>query len=148
MSRQLSVSEERARHAERILASAECLYSDAQVKSALGVMALDIDNRARLYGETLVVIAIMNGGLVCCGQLLPALSAAVELDYVHATRYRNNRPGPDVEWLRAPRIDLTDRRVLLVDDILDGGVTLEAVIDECRALGARSVESGLERMRR
>jgi len=34
---------------------------------------------------------------------------------------------------------LKDRAVLIVDDILDGGLTLSAIVDYCRAQGARSV---------
>ena len=63
----------------------------------------------------------------------------VEFDYVHATRYRGATSGSELHWLREPAVDLTDRTVLLVDDILDEGHTLKAVRDDCMRRGARRV---------
>jgi hypoxanthine phosphoribosyltransferase len=65
------------------------------------------------------------------------------VDYVHATRYRGGIVGHDLEWRTKPHITLKDRTVLVVDDILDGGVTLQGIIDYCKEEGAKEVFSAV-----
>jgi hypoxanthine phosphoribosyltransferase len=57
----------------------------------------------------------------------------VQFDYLHATRYRGETTGGDLVWKHKPATSLFGRRVLLVDDILDEGYTLQGVRTWCRA---------------
>jgi hypoxanthine phosphoribosyltransferase len=43
---------------------------------------------------------------------------------VHASRYQNNIAGTELSWQAQPKLDLTGRTVVLLDDILDEGITL------------------------
>jgi hypoxanthine phosphoribosyltransferase len=61
------------------------------------------------------------------------------MDYIHATRYRGATRGGDLHWLVEPRKNLKDRTILIVDDIMDGGLTLAAIIDYCKQAKARAV---------
>ena len=63
----------------------------------------------------------------------------MQIDYLHATRYRNNTQGSELEWHRLPALSLHGRDVLILDDILDEGATLAAVVAHCRAQGAARV---------
>ena len=63
----------------------------------------------------------------------------VELDYVQANRYQNSLDGGDLIWTKLPSIDISQKNVLLVDDILDEGLTLFGVARKCIALGATNV---------
>jgi hypoxanthine phosphoribosyltransferase len=58
---------------------------------------------------------------------------------VHASRYQNNTAGTELSWQAQPKLDLTGRTVLLLDDILDEGITLLAIKERCLALGAKTV---------
>jgi hypoxanthine phosphoribosyltransferase len=71
--------------------------------------------------------------------LATQIRADLEFDYVHATRFRGTTEGGELQWIKRPAIALTDRIVLLVDDILDEGHTLKAIRDWCLAQGARRV---------
>jgi len=113
------------------------LHDGEAVEAALRRLAVAIS--ADLAERHPVVLCVMLGGLIPCGRLLPMLDFPLDLDYLHATRYRGDTAGGVLHWLARPRCPLTDRDVLIVDDILDEGRTLEAIIAECRALGARSV---------
>ena len=77
-----------------------------------------------------MIICVMIGGLVPLGNLLHRLDFPLEVDYVHATRYRGDITGGDIHWKVRPSTNLAGRTVLVVDDILDGGITLAAIIDE------------------
>lgn len=85
----------------------------------------------------------MIGGMVPLGNLLVRLDFPLEVDYVHATRYKGEITGGDIEWKVKPSTDLRGRTVLIVDDILDGGATLAAIIDEINAMGAQKVYSAV-----
>jgi hypoxanthine phosphoribosyltransferase len=85
----------------------------------------------------------MIGGLVPMGNLLPRLDFPLEVDYVHATRYRGDIKGGELHWKVKPSLDLANRTVLVVDDILDGGVTLAAIIEEVKKMGAAEVYSAV-----
>jgi len=70
---------------------------------------------------------------------LTKLVFPLEVDYVHATRYGHETTGAHLNWTAKPRLDLQGRTVLLLDDILDEGVTLAAIADYCRQQGAARV---------
>ncbi|RTZ77809.1 MAG: hypoxanthine-guanine phosphoribosyltransferase, partial [Gammaproteobacteria bacterium] len=96
-----------------------------------------------LEGERAVFLTVMNGALMFAGQLALAIRTDLEFDYVHATRYRGQTTGDELHWLREPIAAMQDRTVLLVDDILDEGHTLEAILEHCRQAGAREVLSAV-----
>jgi hypoxanthine phosphoribosyltransferase len=86
-----------------------------------------------------VFLTVMHGGLIFAGQLAPRLGFDCDFDYIHATRYRGEISGSQLIWLAEPRISLEGRTVLLVDDILDEGITLKALRDWCLDQGAATV---------
>lgn len=120
---------------------AERLYGAAEVEAALDGMADAITER--LGRSNPVVLCVMLGGLVPAGRLVTRLDFPLSLDYVHATRYRGGTKGKELEWIAWPRTPLEGRTVLVVDDILDEGVTLAAILQRCREAGAASVHSAV-----
>lgn len=128
-------------HIRQVMAEADCLYNDAEVDAAIGRVAQAIN--ADLVERNPVVFCVMNGGLIFSGKLLPKLDFPLELSYLHATRYRNETTGGELFWKAKPEISFIDRDVLIVDDILDEGHTLSAIIDFCRHAGAREVHTAV-----
>ena len=123
--------------AHKVFREADCLVSEAEVISAIGRLATEIT--ARLKDANPVVLCIMNGGLIFTGRLLPQLVFPLQVDYVHATRYGHEINGTNLNWTVRPQFDLKGRTILLVDDILDEGVTLAAIAEYCRQQGAAEV---------
>lgn len=118
-----------------------CLYTTEEVEAALDTMALKIHEQ--LHDQNPVIICVMIGGLVLLGNLLPRLDFPLEVDYVHATRYRGELSGGEIHWKVKPATNLNGRTVLIVDDILDGGITLAAILEEVKAMGAQQVYSAV-----
>ena len=119
------------------LAQADCLATQTEVDACLDRMASNITKK--LGDQMPLILCVMRGGIVTCGSLLPKLTFPLQVDYVHASRYRDKERGGQLEWSVKPQFDLKDRVVLLVDDILDEGHTLAAVREHCQAEGARNV---------
>ncbi len=120
-----------------LLVQAECLHSSDTVDAAVARLAHEVT--ALLADSCPVLICVMSGGLYFSGQLLARLNFPLHLDYVHASRYQNNTASHSLTWQAMPKLDLTGRTVLLLDDILDEGITLSAIKDHCLALGAKAV---------
>lgn len=122
---------------KQVMAEADCLVDEAQVYAAIHRMADEITEQ--LQDTNPLLLCVMNGGLILTGQLLPLLKFPVQAEYLHATRYRQETTGGILEWKLRPEIDMTGRKVIIVDDILDEGTTLCAIADYCKAHGAEDV---------
>ena len=126
---------------ERALVEADCLADDATVEAALDRMAADIT--VRLADANPLVYAVMNGGLIFAGRILPRLPFPLEVAYLHATRYGHAIQGTLLDWRVRPTQDLRGRTVLVLDDILDEGHTLKAIIEHLKDEGAAEVLSAV-----
>ena len=125
----------------QVYSRSSCIYTKEDIDKALDAMAEKITEK--LADKNPVIICVMIGGLIPVGNLLLRLNFPLEIDYVHATRYRGATSGGEIQWKARPKIDLRDRVVLVVDDILDGGVTLQAIVNEFSAIGAKEVYSAV-----
>lgn len=120
-----------------VYARADRIYSKHDIEAAYDRMAAQIT--ARLSDSNPLVLCVMVGGLIPAGQLLPRLDFPLQIDYLHATRYQGKTQGGQLHWIVRPTYSLQDRVVLLIDDILDEGVTLKALCEACAEAGAREV---------
>ncbi len=130
-----------AEQAQDALNTAELLYSANEVEQAITDMAESITNELQ-YLEPLL-LPVMIGGMVLAGKLITQLNFPLHIDYIHATRYRGKTSGSKLDWLKKPGQSLQDKTVLLIDDILDEGITLAAIIDDCYEAGAHKVFSAV-----
>lgn len=127
--------------ANNVKAEADLLHSRADLEQAIKRMAAEISEQ--LAERVPVVITLLKGGLVLSGQLLPQLDFPLQVDYVHATRYRDKTQGGSVHWIARPSMPIKNRVVLLLDDIFDEGHTLAAIHDYCLATGAAEVQTAV-----
>jgi len=128
---------ELVQESEQILADSELLYSRDEVETAIDNLALAITRKLQYRNP--VVLCPMLGAVVTVGQLLPRLDFPLQLEYIHATRYGSKTSGGSLRWIIKPGTAITDRTVLIVDDILDEGLTLESIIEVCTEIGAREI---------
>lgn len=134
----MSVSPQQA---QQVYDEADCLFDRASVEAALQRMAVEITSE--LQGKNPLVLSVMSGALIPAGILLSHLDFPLHIDYIHASRYRGETSGGELHWRVKPRYELQDRVVLIIDDILDEGLTLQAIIEDCRQLGAAEVYSAV-----
>jgi hypoxanthine phosphoribosyltransferase len=123
--------------AGKVLAESDLLVSESDVVAAIARIAVEIT--AELKESNPVLVCCMNGGLAFAGQLLTKLVFPLQIDYVHATRYGHEINGVALDWKVRPQIDLHGRTVVLLDDILDEGVTLAAIAEYCLQQGAAKI---------
>ncbi|SJM90603.1 hypoxanthine-guanine phosphoribosyltransferase [Crenothrix polyspora] len=126
---------------QHIQETAQLLHTERQVEAALDTMARQIN--IALADKNPLVLCVMNGGIVVAGKLLPRLTMSLTLDAINASRYQNKTVGQTIAWVVKPSTTLKDRTVLIVDDILDAGITLKAIYDYCFEQGATAVYSAV-----
>ncbi len=107
------------------LQQAELLYTTEQVQTALHQVARQIN--ATMADSHPLILSVMGGAVVFTGQLLPLLTFPLDFDYVHVSRYGDARKGGAMHWKVEPRENVRGRVVLVLDDILDEGNTMEAL---------------------
>jgi hypoxanthine phosphoribosyltransferase len=121
----------------QVWSRAQCLYTQSEVEAALDRMAESISER--LTDSNPILMCVMHGGLIVSGKLAARLPFVLQLDYLHATRYRERTHGTDLQWRSRPTMSLDNRVVLLVDDILDEGETLHQIRNYCLQQGSKEV---------
>ncbi len=122
----------------QVFEEADCLYPASAVEGAIVKMAEQMS--ADLKDSNPIMFPIMTGGLIFSGKLLTSLVFPMEVDYIHATRYRGQTTGGDLHWKVAPSESVKGRTVVLLDDILDEGGTLAAIKEYCEKEGAKEVK--------
>ena len=122
---------------KQVWQEADCLWSEQQVERAIDGIAQQIESD--LSDANPLLLTVMNGGLVFTSKLMMRLQIPLELDYIHVTRYGFDLTGNELQWKVTPQMNLEDRTILIVDDILDEGQTLQSIMQACKAQGAKKV---------
>jgi len=125
------------KEALRLLQEADLLCDAECVRDEVTRMAREITEAMR--EEFPIVLSVMGGAAVFTGQLLPQLAFPLEFGAIEVTRYNNDIQGRDIAWRLAPRDNVRGRTVLVVDDILDEGITLAAIRAKLLEMGAARV---------
>ncbi|MDH5229770.1 MAG: hypoxanthine-guanine phosphoribosyltransferase [Gammaproteobacteria bacterium] len=130
-----------AKYAQAVLDRADLIFNQTEIEQALDRMAKQIETD--FASTNPLVLCLMTGGLVATSELLLRLGFVLELDYIHATRYGHDTQGTDLKWIAKPRKSLKGRNVLVIDDILDEGQTLAAILQYCHQQEVASVKSAV-----
>lgn len=127
--------------AQKILDEADLLCPAEDVAQAVRRVAAEVSSR--LAAANPLVLAVMGGAVVFTGQLLPQLIFPLDFDYLHVSRYGDVTRGGKLAWIVEPRSAVAGRVVLVVDDILDEGVTMAEIVRRLLAQGASQVLSAV-----
>jgi hypoxanthine phosphoribosyltransferase len=127
--------------AQAVHGRAKQLYTRERVEQAIDIMAEQITEV--LQDRNPLLLTVMQGGVVLTGGLLTRLTFPLQIDYLHVTRYHSKTTGSMLEWIVRPLAVLKNRVVLIVDDILDGGITLAEIVKTVRQAGAEKVYSAV-----
>ena len=127
---------------QQILQQSLLIHSEQAVNQAIANMAvrLNQDYAPNALKAPPIILCVMGGGVYFTGQLLPKLQFPLELDYVQATRYHGDTAGENLHWVVLPKDNIRERNVLILDDILDEGITLQSIVEQCKIRGAKQVK--------
>lgn len=126
---------------------AQVLYDEQQIAQRVAQLGEQItrDYASRLqHGESLVVMCTLRGAAIFTADLIRNIGLPVETEYISASSYGNTAESSgvvDVE--EALPCDIGGRHVLVVEDMIDSGLTLQVLLDCLRAQSPASLEAAV-----
>lgn len=117
---------------------AQVLIPRMQIARRVRSMAEEIE---REFAQSdLVIVSLLNGTVMFLADLVRHLSVPLRLDFIGVSSYRLNTESGEVVFTKELRLDVRGRDVLLVDDILDTGKTINRVLEKLHASGPRRIK--------
>lgn len=119
---------------------ASVLVSEADIRKRIRKLGKEI---SALYGdEEITIVSLINGAILFTADLLREITNPVRLDCVRISSYRNaTTSSGNPQLLSSLTLDISNRHVLLIDDILDTGKTLSVVVAMIHKFNPASVRT-------
>lgn len=115
------------------------VVSESEIAAKLDEMAERI--RADYAGKDLLLVGVLKGAVMVMADLARRLPTNVQMDWMAVSSYGSGTKSSGVvRILKDLDADLTGRHVLVVEDIIDTGITLHWLLGNLRSRGAASVE--------
>ena len=115
------------------------LLEEAAIASRIVELAAEID--ADYAGKRLLLVGVLKGAVMVMADLARALSTPVEMDWMAVSSYGSGTKSSGVvRILKDLDRDITGLHVLVVEDILDSGLTLSWLLRNLKSRGPASVE--------
>ena len=115
------------------------LLTEEQIGARLDEMAAQIDKD--YAGKDLLLVGVLKGAVMVMADLSRRLHTAATMDWMAVSSYGSGTKSSGVvRILKDLDTDLTDRHVLIVEDIVDSGLTLSWLLSNLRSRGPASVE--------
>jgi hypoxanthine phosphoribosyltransferase len=115
------------------------LISDRQIARRVRSLAAEIESD--FHDRELVVVSLLNGTVMFLPDLIRHLNLPLRLDFVGVSSYGAGTESGELVITKELRLDVAGRDVLLVDDILDTGRTLDRVCEKLSALQPRRIRT-------
>jgi hypoxanthine phosphoribosyltransferase len=117
----------------------QTLFTEEQIVSRLQEMAREIEKDYE--GEDILLVGVLKGAVMVMADLARSLDRHVEMDWMAVSSYGSGTKSSGVvRILKDLDTDLQGRHVLIVEDIIDTGLTLSWLITNLRSRGPASVE--------
>jgi hypoxanthine phosphoribosyltransferase len=114
------------------------LITDEQIARRVKTLAREIERDFR--GRDMAVVSLLNGTVMFLADLLRQLNLPLRLDFIGVSSYGPGTESGELAFTKELRLDVRGRDVLLVDDILDTGKTLNRVLPKIRAFKPRRIK--------
>ena len=115
------------------------LVTEEQIKSRVSEMAKQIDSH--YTGKDLLLVGVLKGAVMFMADISRALDSRVQMDWMAVSSYGSGTTSSGVvRILKDLDSDVLGKDVLIVEDIVDSGLTLSWLVSNLEARGASSVE--------
>ena len=115
------------------------LITEAQLARRVKILAREIGRD--FHGREMVVVSLLSGTVMFLADLIRHLNLPLRLDFIGVSSYGLGTDSGELVFTKELRIDVRNRDVLLVDDILDTGKTMSRVLPKLRALKPRHLKT-------
>lgn len=117
----------------------EILYSVEQIKDRIHEIGRQITEEHR--GRDLVLVGVLKGSCVFLADLMRQIDLELTIDFMAVSSYKDGTVSTgDVEILKDLSNPIRDKDVIVVEDIVDTGLTLSRLLEILSSRGARSIK--------
>ena len=117
----------------------EVLVTPEQIQARVGEMAKDIDTR--YAGKDVLLVGVLKGAVMFMADVSRAIQIPVQMDWMAVSSYGSGTVSSGVvRILKDLDADVLGRHVIIIEDIIDSGLTLSWLVANLEARGAASVE--------
>lgn len=115
------------------------LVTGEEIDARIKEMAAELD--AKYAGKELLLVGVLKGAVMVMADLSRAMQIPVTMDWMAVSSYGSGTQSSGVvRILKDLDADVLGRHVLIVEDIIDSGLTLSWLVSNLKARGAASVE--------
>ena len=115
------------------------IVTEEQIHARVKEMAAEVD--AKYAGKDVLLVGVLKGAVMFMADLSRAMQIPVQMDWMAVSSYGSGTQSSGVvRILKDLDADVLGRHVIIVEDIIDSGLTLSWLISNLRARGAASVE--------
>lgn len=114
------------------------LISQEEIENKVSELASEINSKYK--GEELVVIGILKGAFIVVSDLAKQLNLDVTFDFMSIKSYYGSESTGQVKIVKDLEYDITDKNVLIVEDIYDTGLTLSNLKKLLESRNPKSIE--------
>jgi len=123
---------------QAILSRSQLIYSHEEIVSAIDLLAGKLNRQFK--NKKALILPVLTGAIPFVGMLLPRLSFTIEVNYFHVSRYQNNVGTNQIRITHQPSPEsVLNQEVLVVDDILDVGITLKLINEQLMTMKPKSI---------
>lgn len=116
------------------------LLGAEQIQRRVADLAREIE-REYPEADEIHLVGVLKGGFVFMSDLVRSMSSRVTLDFIAVSSYQGTRSTGEVRLMKDVDASLSGRHVIIVEDIVDTGLTLTYLQDILRARAPRSLRS-------
>lgn len=116
------------------------LISQQQINDRVAEMAREISSE--FTGSDLIALCVLKGAMFFCADLVRQMTMDVALDFIQISSYGNQKYSSGVVTiLKEPQLDMRGKNVLIVEDIIDSGLSIREVTNYIESRGAAKVKT-------
>ncbi len=112
----------------------------SQEQIALAVKSLAKRIYADIEGKNPLFVILLNGAFVFASDLLREIDMPVEIDFMRVKSYSGTQSTGKINLIQDIQTDITNRLVILIEDIVDTGTTMNYLLQELRARNPRNIK--------
>lgn len=113
------------------------VISNQEIQKRVDEIAKNLSEKFK--DEVPILIGILNGSFIFLADLIRALDIDCEMDFIKLASYKGNKSTGTVRLLKDISADITGRHVVIVEDIIDSGLTIKFIKDRLEEAGPKSL---------
>ena len=114
------------------------LIEEKQINEKVKELAKRISDDYRKKENVPCLVGLLKGSFIFIADLSRYIDIPIEIDFMIVSSYGNNQIGSEIKILKDIDVQLSGRDVIIVEDIIDTGYTLEKI---CEVLQTRNIAS-------